>query len=465
MAAWALSRRRLAAIVSFRLGGPTACRRSAKWAWAWLDSRCGRSPGRPGRPPDPGLAVGAGVDRPRRPRPDALAERSAPTWSSSRTLLAPAQPAGRRRRGRAAPGPPGGAAPSRPALAAGPLRRLPPPPDDPAWLHVTINDLQPPPAGRPGHRGDDHLQRLRRSHPPAGRPAGDAGRARRGRRRAAAAAADAGHPPQKCPGRAGAGRGAGRGLLAARAGRGGLRAELDRLLAGAPRAGPPGPGRPGSPSPTASSTPTPPATRSRCPRPGRGSATRPSRPPSTAGPSPSAPTRWPTSWPRCGFRWFRADDPGAARRLAARHPTRPARPQWAHRRRPLRPGRPPGPLDRLSPSRDRRRAGPLGDRPPDPARSSSAAGPAWRRAGRRPRPADRLPAARRGRRSAFVSARSSPASPACRRSPSTIAGLVGACIFLPPAIVAGYAVKAAEREDREAGGSRPRGVRPRRYMR
>ena len=31
-------------------------------------------------------------------------------------------------------------------------------------------------------------------------------------------------------------------------------------------------------------------------------------------------------------------------------------------------------------------------------------------------------------------------------------GLVGACVVLPPAIVAGYAVKAAEREDRKAGG-------------
>jgi hypothetical protein len=35
----------------------------------------------------------------------------------------------------------------------------------------------------------------------------------------------------------------------------------------------------------------------------------------------------------------------------------------------------------------------------------------------------------------------------------TIVGLVGACVVLPPAIVAGYAVKAAEREDREAGRS------------
>lgn len=33
----------------------------------------------------------------------------------------------------------------------------------------------------------------------------------------------------------------------------------------------------------------------------------------------------------------------------------------------------------------------------------------------------------------------------------SIAGLIGACIVLPPAIVAGYAVKAAAREDRQAG--------------
>jgi hypothetical protein len=33
----------------------------------------------------------------------------------------------------------------------------------------------------------------------------------------------------------------------------------------------------------------------------------------------------------------------------------------------------------------------------------------------------------------------------------SIVGLVGACVILPPAIVVGYAVKAAEREDRRAG--------------
>ncbi|MDP9073292.1 MAG: hypothetical protein M3N98_03785 [Actinomycetota bacterium] len=32
-----------------------------------------------------------------------------------------------------------------------------------------------------------------------------------------------------------------------------------------------------------------------------------------------------------------------------------------------------------------------------------------------------------------------------------ITGLIGACIVLPPAIIAGYAVKAAEREDRRTG--------------
>jgi hypothetical protein len=33
----------------------------------------------------------------------------------------------------------------------------------------------------------------------------------------------------------------------------------------------------------------------------------------------------------------------------------------------------------------------------------------------------------------------------------SLGGLIGACVVLPPAIVAGYAVKAAEREDRKAG--------------
>ncbi len=33
----------------------------------------------------------------------------------------------------------------------------------------------------------------------------------------------------------------------------------------------------------------------------------------------------------------------------------------------------------------------------------------------------------------------------------TIVGLVGGCVFLPPSMVIGYAVKAAEREDRQSG--------------
>jgi hypothetical protein len=41
----------------------------------------------------------------------------------------------------------------------------------------------------------------------------------------------------------------------------------------------------------------------------------------------------------------------------------------------------------------------------------------------------------------------------------TIVGLVGACVVLPPAIIAGFAVKAAEREDRDAA-RRPRGKSP-----
>ena len=33
----------------------------------------------------------------------------------------------------------------------------------------------------------------------------------------------------------------------------------------------------------------------------------------------------------------------------------------------------------------------------------------------------------------------------------TIVGLVGGCVFLPPSMIIGYAVKAAEREDRQSG--------------
>ena len=42
----------------------------------------------------------------------------------------------------------------------------------------------------------------------------------------------------------------------------------------------------------------------------------------------------------------------------------------------------------------------------------------------------------------------------------TVAGLIGACVVLPPAIIAGFAVKAAEREDRAAGRLPDRKGRP-----
>jgi hypothetical protein len=38
----------------------------------------------------------------------------------------------------------------------------------------------------------------------------------------------------------------------------------------------------------------------------------------------------------------------------------------------------------------------------------------------------------------------------------TVGGLTGACVILPPAIIAGYAVKAAEREDRRVDRERAR---------
>lgn len=34
---------------------------------------------------------------------------------------------------------------------------------------------------------------------------------------------------------------------------------------------------------------------------------------------------------------------------------------------------------------------------------------------------------------------------------ASVVGLIGTCVVLPPAIIFGYAVKAAEREDRQAG--------------
>ena len=216
---------------------------------------------------------------------------------------------------------------------------LPPPPDDPAWAHVTINELSRVRAGDPRDRGDDDLQRVR-SRSGAGRRAGVRAALGCPRRDAAAAPADAGAGPQEHRRSHRPGRGGRRHLLAARPRRGRVRARA--------RA----PGRRGPAAASCSARPRRLLHRRRvrgvrrrrcCPRSGRVSATPRWSRRRTGGRWPSARTRSRPSW----------------RPSASTGSTRPTRPRWragcdepdeallAHNHqvaaRALQPGRPAGP--------------------------------------------------------------------------------------------------------------------------
>ncbi len=181
------------------------------------------------------------------------------------------------------------------------LAHLPPPPDDPAWAHVTINELSRRELADRGlrHVGGRSYRRLStiyNTFDPNPLP-GD----RAGVRRAFAPGGLRSSPPPTNPRagtqerarRRGPHRGGRRRLLVARSGRGRLRTRTGACRGQGPLPCPLGraTGRVHrSPMPTARATPL------CCPRRGRASATPRSSPPPTGVRWPSGPTRWPRSW-------------------------------------------------------------------------------------------------------------------------------------------------------------------------
>ena len=163
-----------ACMVSFRLGGEDGVAiEAAKWADAlgllgWTVGTVA------GAGPVDAVLPGLAMRRARAPDPRRGGRRAGRRRSGHHRepVLAPAQPA-RRPPWWRRPAPGG-----RPSCtittcrgSAPHLAHLPPPPDDAAWAHVTINELSRARAGDPRHRGHDDLQRVR--------PGSGAGRRRR----------------------------------------------------------------------------------------------------------------------------------------------------------------------------------------------------------------------------------------------------------------------------------------------
>ena len=215
------------------------------------------------------------------------------------------------------------------------LAHLPPPPDDPAWAPRDDQRAEPHRAGRPRHRAPP---RSTTPSIPTRLPATGRGHGRPW------ACADeiplvapthprpAAEERRRCDR---AGRGRRRHLLAARPGRGRLRAGARRAWSGGPAArsllGEPEGGLQRSP------TPTPPATPSSCRRRGRDSATPRSSRRRTADRWPSARTPWRRSWRRSASTgstprdpaplaaWLRAPDDGL---LERNHRSPPSTSTW-----------------------------------------------------------------------------------------------------------------------------------------
>ena len=189
------------------------------------------------------------------------------------------------------------------------LAHLPPPPDDPAWAHVTINELSRAELAARGISGDDRLQHVR-PRPGAGRPGRDACRPRR--RTCGRGCCSSRRGPWRArtsPAALALAEAVGAHLLAPRPGRGRVRARARRGSWPRPAArcssGPPAGGCTIADAYAACDAVVLPSSWEGFGNPSVESATH--RRPLAIGPYPVA-----AELAAFGFRWFDADRPGAA---------------------------------------------------------------------------------------------------------------------------------------------------------